>query len=103
MPWARGASVTIACRAFGVRETLYLYGARLKAEIKEIADLLIRLSNARKRWVFGLCFHDLRNFKLHPWNHKRVYSLAGRPLHAVAVKRIYCALQLSLQRNPASG
>ena len=75
----RGASVALACRAFGVSETCYRYGPKLKVENEEIADLLVGLTDARKTWGFGLCFLHLRNVKGHPWNHKRVY-------------RIYCAL-----------
>ena len=38
----RGASIALACRAFGVSETCYRYGPKLKAENEEIADLLER-------------------------------------------------------------
>ena len=99
-----GASVALACRAFGVSETCYRYGPKLRAENEEIADLLVGLTDARKTWGFGLCFLHLRNVKGHPWNHKRVY-------------RIYCELELNLRplgtllrnalpgnrSNPASG
>ena len=36
----RGASIALACRAFGVSETCYRYGPKLRAENEEIADLL---------------------------------------------------------------
>ena len=52
----RGASIALACRAFGVSETCYRYGPKLKAENEEIADLLVGLTDARKTWGFGLCF-----------------------------------------------
>ena len=83
----RGASIALACRAFGVSETCYRYGPKLQAENEEIADLLVGLTDARKTWGFGLCFLHLRNVKGHPWNHKRVY-------------RIYCALELNLRIKP---
>ena len=65
----RGASIALACRAFGVSETCYRYGPKLKAENEEIADLLVGLTDARKTWGFGLCFLHLRNVKGHTWNH----------------------------------
>ena len=83
----RGASIALACRAFGVSETCYRYGPKLRAENEEIADLLTGLTDARKTWGFGLCFLHLRNVKGHPWNHKRVY-------------RIYCELELNLRIKP---
>ena len=83
----RGASIALACRTFGISETCYRYGPKLRAENEEIADLLVGLTDARKTWGFGLCFLHLRNVKGHPWNHKRVY-------------RIYCALELNLRSEP---
>jgi hypothetical protein len=59
----RGASIALACRAFGVSETCYRYGPKLRAENEEIADLLVGLTDARKTWGFGLCFLHLRNVK----------------------------------------
>jgi putative transposase len=59
----RGASIAVACRAFGVSETCYRYGPKLRAENEEIADLLTGLTDARKTWGFGLCFLHLRNVK----------------------------------------
>ncbi len=72
----RGASIALACRAFGVSETCYRYGPKLKAENEEIADLLVRLTDARKTWGFGLCFLHLRNVKGHPWNRACLPSTA---------------------------
>ena len=83
----RGASIALACRAFGVSETCYRYGPKLRAENEEIADLLVGLTDAGKTWGFGLCFLHLRNVKGHLWNHKRVY-------------RIYCELELNLRIKP---
>ena len=83
----RGASVALACRAFGVSETCHRYGPKLRAENQESADLLVGLTDARKTWGFGLCFLHLRNVKGHPWNHKRVYL-------------IYCELDLNLRIKP---
>ena len=55
----------------------------------EIADWLLRLTTANKRWDwgFGLCFMFLRNSKGFKWNHKRVY-------------RIYRELELNLRIKP---
>ena len=40
----RGASIALACRAFGVSETCYRYSPKLKDENEEIADLLVGLT-----------------------------------------------------------
>ncbi len=93
-------SIALACRAFEVSETCDRYGPKLKTENEEIADLLVGLTDARKTWGFGLCFLHLRNVKGHPWNHKRVYPLAGRRLPSNAVRRIYCELELNLRIKP---
>ena len=45
-----GTSIALACRAFGVSETCYRYGPKLRAENEEIADLLTGLTDARKTW-----------------------------------------------------
>jgi len=50
----RGASIPLACRAFGVSETCYRYGPKLRAENEEIADLLTGLTDARKTWGLNL-------------------------------------------------
>ena len=80
----RGATIALACRAFGASETCYRYGPKSRAENEQISDLLTGLMDARKNWGFGLCFLHLRSVKGHPWNHKRVYW-------------IYCALELNLR------
>jgi len=83
----RGASIAVACRAFGISETCYRYSPKLDAENEQIADLLLGLTRARKNWGFGLCYLYLRNVQGHPWNHKRVY-------------RIYRELELNLRIKP---
>jgi putative transposase len=40
--------IALACRAFGVSETCYHFGPKLKAENEEIADMLAGLKDARK-------------------------------------------------------
>ena len=44
----RGVSVAVACRTFGVSETCYRYGPKLRAENEEIADLLVGLTASQK-------------------------------------------------------
>ena len=83
----RGASIAVACRAFGISETCYRYSPKLDAENERIADLLLGLTRARKNWGFGLCYLYLRNVQGHAWNHKRVY-------------RIYRDLELNLRIKP---
>jgi putative transposase len=69
---------------FGISESCYYYQAKLSTENAEIADWLLRLTTANRRWGFGLCFLYLRNVKGLVWNHKRVY-------------RIYRELELNLR------
>lgn len=83
----RQASIAQACRTFGVSETCYRYGPKLRHENEQIADLLAGLTQAHKTWGFGLCFLYLRNVKGHGWNHKRVY-------------RIYREMELNLRIKP---
>ena len=40
----RGVSIALACRTFGVSETCFRYGPKLRAENEEIADLLVGLT-----------------------------------------------------------
>ena len=72
---------------FGISESCYHYQAKLSGENAEIADWLLRLTEAHKRWGFGLCYQYLRNVKGYHWNHKRVY-------------RIYRELELNLRIKP---
>ena len=44
----RGITIALACRTFGVSETCYRYGLKLKGENEEIADLLVGLTDAAK-------------------------------------------------------
>ena len=44
----RRVSLALACRTFGVSETCYRYGPKLRAENEEIADLLVGLTDAKK-------------------------------------------------------
>ena len=83
----RGVSIRFACLCMGVSESCYHYQPKLDSENAVLADWLIRLTMANKRWGFGLCFLYLRNVKGYPWNHKRVY-------------RIYRELELNLRIKP---
>lgn len=80
-------SVALACRTFSISETCYRYTPKLSGENAQIADWLIRLTDNRKTWGFGLCFLYLRNVQGFGWNHKRIY-------------RIYCELELNLRIKP---
>lgn len=82
-----GISIRFACECLGVSESCYYYQPRLSGDNALIADWLLRLTLANKRWGFGLCFLYLRNVKEYRWNHKRVY-------------RIYCELELNLRIKP---
>jgi putative transposase len=82
-----GLSVRLVCGIFGISETCYRHKPKLTSENEVIADWLLRLTTANKRWGFGLCFDHLRNVKKFSWNHKRVY-------------RIYRELELNLRIKP---
>jgi len=68
-------SIRLACECFKISQTCYRYSAKLRSENTQIADWLLRLTQAHKRWGFGLCFLYLRNVKKFVWNHKRVYRI----------------------------
>lgn len=70
-----GISIRFACECLGVSESCYYYQPRLSSDNALIADWLLRLTVANKRWGFGLCFLYLRNVKGYGWNHKRVYRI----------------------------
>jgi putative transposase len=82
-----GISIRFACVCLGISLSCYYYNAKLSTENEIIADWLLRLTQAHKRWGFGLCYFHLRNVKGFPWNHKRVY-------------RIYRELELNLRIKP---
>jgi len=82
-----GISVRLACQVFVISQTCYRYQPKLDSENAEVADWLLRLTQAHRRWGFGLCFMYLRNVKSFRWNHKRVY-------------RIYRELELNLRIKP---
>lgn len=82
-----GVSIALACRTFQISETCFRYEPKLSDENAEIAEWLVRLTDNRRTWGFGLCFLYLRNVKGFGWNHKRVY-------------RIYCELELNLRIKP---
>src|SRR5574344_2878587 len=80
-------SIRLACSCLGISESCFYYQSKLNAENEQIADWLLRLTDNKKRWGFGLCFLYLRNVKGFKWNHKRVY-------------RIYRELELNLRIRP---
>jgi putative transposase len=80
-------TIRVACEAFGISETCFRYEPMLSCENGFIADWLLRLTTANRKWGFGLCFQHLRNVKGYRWNHKRVY-------------RIYRELELNLRIKP---
>ncbi len=83
----RAVTIRLTCLAFGISETCYRYQAKLSDDNALIADWLLRITTANRRWGFGLCFCFLRNVKGFGFNHKRVY-------------RIYRELELNLRIKP---
>lgn len=67
----RGVSGRLACMSMGISEATYYYSAKRDSENALIADWLLRLTQANKRWGFELCFLHLRNVRKFTWNHKR--------------------------------
>ena len=57
----KAVSIRMACQAFRISETCYRYRAKLNSDNALIADWLLRLTTANRRWGFGLCFLYLRN------------------------------------------
>lgn len=82
-----GVSVRFVCHCLDISVATYYYKPRLSAANQQIADWLLRLITANKRWGFGLCYLYLRNVKGFGWNHKRIY-------------RIYRELELNLRIKP---
>ena len=83
----QGVSIRLACQAFMISQTCYRYQAKLSDDNALIADWLLRLTIAHRRWGFGLCYLYLRNVQGLRFNHKRIY-------------RIYCELELNLRIKP---
>jgi len=81
------ASISAACKIFGISKSCFKYESKLKDENALIADWLVRITHNQKNWGFGLCFLYLRNIKGFTWNHKRVY-------------RIYRELELNMRIKP---
>ena len=44
----RKVSIALACRTFGISETCYRYGPKLRDENEQIADLLVGLTASQK-------------------------------------------------------
>jgi len=80
-------SIRFACESLGVSPSCFYYRPKHSSENALIADWLLRLTTANRRWGFGLCFLYLRNVQGYGWNHKRVY-------------RIYRELELNLRIRP---
>ena len=83
----KGVTIRLACKAFHISETCYRYQAKLCGDNALIADWLLRITHANRRWGFGLCYLYLRNVKGFPYNHKRIY-------------RIHRELELNLRIKP---
>ena len=84
---AQGVSIRLAGECMGISLSGYFDQPKWSSENEQIADWLLRLTTANKRWGFALCFLYLRNVKGYGWNHKRVY-------------RIYRELALNLRIKP---
>ena len=80
-------SVAVVCEVFSISKSSYYYQPKLSNDNTMIADYLLRLTTAHKRWGFKLCYLYLRNVKGYKFNHKRVY-------------RIYRELELNLRIKP---
>ena len=83
----RDVSISLICRTFSISETCYRYQSKLNSDNEKIANLLLGLAENQRNRGFGLCFLYLRNVKMYPWNHKRVY-------------RIYRELELNMRIKP---
>ena len=49
-------SIRLACVCLCISETCYRYEAKLDVENQRIADWLLRLTEANRKWGFGLCY-----------------------------------------------
>ena len=79
--------IKLVCEVCSISKSTYYYKPKLSDENVFIADYLLRLTQAHKRWGFKLCYLYLRNVKGYKFNHKRVY-------------RIYRELELNLRIKP---
>jgi putative transposase len=63
----RSVSISFACVCMSVSvsvsESCYYYQPKLSSQNAVIADWLLRLTTANKRWGFGLCYLHLRNVR----------------------------------------
>jgi len=59
----KGASIALACAAFGISESCYRYRQKMQSENTQIADWLVRITDNNRNWGFGLSFLYLRNVK----------------------------------------
>ena len=80
-------SIKLVCEVCNIIKCTYYYKPKISDENAMIADCLLRLTQAHKRWGFKLCYLYLRNVKGYKFNHKRVY-------------RIYRELELNLRIKP---
>lgn len=55
-----GVSVRFVCHCLDISVATYYYRPRLSAANQQVADWLLRLTTANKRWGFGLCYLYLR-------------------------------------------
>lgn len=53
-------SIALACRTFMISETCYRYTPKLSDENKEIAALLLDLSQCQRNWGFGSMYNILK-------------------------------------------
>ena len=51
-----GFAVRLACRTVGISTSSYYYQSKGKAEDEQIADCLIKLTQANKRWALNYAF-----------------------------------------------
>jgi len=68
-------SIRVACAIVGVSESCYRYKPKPTMENALVADWLLRLTEANKRWDFGKCFLYLRDVEGFNWSYQRVYRI----------------------------
>ncbi len=59
----KGVSIKLVFEAFQVSETCCGYQPKCRADNYVIADWLVRPTENRRNWRFGLCFLYLRNVR----------------------------------------